>query len=297
MTRISHRAALVVVLTLVIASMLTATPAGATAQHAAGLVVDTGDRVVTVYVEFSEDTITGEELLRRADVDAVFAEYGSQGTAVCSILGVGSPKEDCFREAEQRGTYWNYSRAEDGDWQRSGRGVSSTTVEHGDVDGWAWGSSGTEPPYHSFEEIRRQHAPEPSPTPSSTAPPPSDPAPGEGEAPPSSPKPSPTATAPTIVADRATPPQEATGEPAGQPVTEAAPDIDPSATSPADPDDRAVDEPSPTPTTDAILATDETADRSRSAIALSLFVLVMIGLVGAIVWRRRTGTSGAGRGR
>lgn len=131
-----------------------ASPAAASQQrHAAGLVVDTGTEVKPVCVRFSEDAISGEELLRRADVDPVFADYGSMGKAVCALCGTGCPADDCFCESETSGRYWNYVRARDGGWQSSNRGASSTTLRHGDVDGWAWGTRGSKPPYMTFEAI------------------------------------------------------------------------------------------------------------------------------------------------
>lgn len=122
-------------------------------RHAAGLVVDTGERVKRICVRFDEPSISGEQLLRRADVDAVFADYGSMGSAVCALCGTGCPSEDCFCETNDSGRYWNFSRASDGRWQRSSRGPSETTVEDGDVHGWAWGTEGAEPSYVPFKAI------------------------------------------------------------------------------------------------------------------------------------------------
>lgn len=273
-----------------------ASAAGDTAQHAAGLVIDTGERVVTAYVEFPEETITGEELLRRADVDAVFSDYGSMGTAVCSILGVGSPQDDCFREAEENGLYWNYSRAEDGAWQRSSRGVSSTTVEHGDVDGWAWGQQGSQPPYHSFEEIRAQHAPEPSPSPT--------PAPAEEPAPEPEPDTGPPQgeqvheTAPTDPAVGSPSSTETATETATKTASETATETSSSTTSTtatpevasgSTPDDRA--SPSATPAA----AADDGPDAGRGLWSLVTFLAVMAGLVATIVWRRRDRSGITGR--
>lgn len=280
---------LTVMILAVVAWILPSATVGATTQHAAGLVIDTGDRVVTVYVEFPEETITGEELLRRADVDAVFSdEYGSMGQGVCSILGVGSPKEDCFRETERSGSYWNYWQAEDGKWRRSNQGVSNTTVEHGDVDGWAWGASGRQPPYRSFEQIREEHAPEPSPSPTPTPTPttPSSPAQEEQTSPPPAPPPT---TAPAVretpeaVASTSTPTPEVTPSATAPPPAVTSPTVDPSPRR-----DRA----SATPDARLVAAPGD-PDAGRGLWSLLTFVAVMGALIGAIVWRRkvRSGTS------
>lgn len=120
--------------------------------NAAAVVIDTGTQVRKICVRFPEPELTGEELLRRAKVDAVFAEY-SIGQAVCSLCGTGCPSDDCFCESGTTGRYWNYSRDGEAGWQRSSLGASSTTVTNGDVDGWAWGTEGAMPPWIGFESI------------------------------------------------------------------------------------------------------------------------------------------------
>lgn len=302
MIHTSRTSTVVTLVAAVVLWLLPTASAGGTAQHAAGLVVDTGDRVVTVYVTFPDgrETITGEELLRRADVDAVFSDEYGMGKAVCSILGVGSPQDDCFREAERNGLYWNYSRAEDGEWQRSNKGVSSTTVEHGDVDGWAWGGQGSQPPYHTFEEIRDQHEPEPSgsptteaspsdgspPSPQEEPPPPAetdeDPAPDDEDEPEAADTPA------DVPAAGATSPAETDDEPTSEPtaaVEEAAPTLTPT--------------PPPTPSEGAVpvAVEEELAGTSRGLLSLLTFAVVMAVLAGAIVWRRRgrSGTHGGPR--
>lgn len=125
---------------------------GSAGRNAAAVVIDTGAEVRKVCVRFDEPELTGEELLRRANVQATFAEY-SIGMAVCSLCGVGCPSDDCFCESASTGRYWNYSRGAGAGWQRSDLGASSTTVRDGDVEGWAWGTEGTTPPWIGFESI------------------------------------------------------------------------------------------------------------------------------------------------
>ncbi len=65
--------------------------------HRAGLVVRHGDgRVVTRCVTFSEESISGVELLRRSGLAATFAAYGGLGYGVCVIDGQGCDSGDCF---------------------------------------------------------------------------------------------------------------------------------------------------------------------------------------------------------
>lgn len=124
-------------------------PAG---ESAVALVIDTGEEIKRVCVRFPESELSGIELLRRAGVDPEFAEY-SIGTAVCSLCGVGCPSSNCFCESERTGRYWNYSRSTDAGWERSMLGASETTVRHGDVEGWAWGTEGATPPWSEWSTI------------------------------------------------------------------------------------------------------------------------------------------------
>lgn len=140
---------------------LAASPAGPVApvaaaaapQHRAAVVVDTGTEVRRVCVRFSEDFISGAELLIRASTDPVFRDYSGKGKAVCSLCGVGCPPdESCLTCGGD--TYWTYGRAPKGSnrFSLSGGGASSTRVRDGDVDGWRW-SKGLVPAYASIEQI------------------------------------------------------------------------------------------------------------------------------------------------
>lgn len=129
-------------------------PAAAASMNRVGLVVDTGDgQVKKMCVTFAEASISGAEVLRRADVNAVFANYGGQGTAVCSLCHTGCPSSNCLT-CDPDGRYWAYSRAPWGasSYQYSRAGAGSTTVGDGDVEAWAWGS-GRPPVYASFAEL------------------------------------------------------------------------------------------------------------------------------------------------
>lgn len=140
----------------VAAPLGTRATAGTTAaaqQNRAVLVVDTGDQVKKVCVRFWEESISGAELLRRAEVDAALRPYAGKGVAVCSLCGVGCRTDDSCLTCDPDGRYWAYSRAPAGTsgFRLSPAGASNTEVRNGDVEGWRW-SRGTSPAYISVEE-------------------------------------------------------------------------------------------------------------------------------------------------
>jgi hypothetical protein len=125
--------------------------------HRAGLVVVHGDgRVVTRCVTFTEESISGAEVLRRSGLAVVFTSYGGLGYGVCAIDGEGCEAgRDCFCQCRTTPcAYWIYShRQSDGSWVVSGVGASSWSLSDGDVDGWVWGDGSVIPPDLGLEEI------------------------------------------------------------------------------------------------------------------------------------------------
>lgn len=117
--------------------------AASSALHHAGLVVTFGDRhTQTFCVEFSEDTITGLQLLQRSGLPIVTSS-GGQGAAVCSIGGQGSDSTNCFASCTgSTCAYWAYYQFANGAWKFSQVGAAQRVVHDGDVDGWAWGPGG-----------------------------------------------------------------------------------------------------------------------------------------------------------
>jgi len=107
------------------------------------LVVDFGSgRYVTRCVEFVEDEITGEEVLKRSGLNVIF-EYSSTGAAVCKIEDVGCsfPSDPCFCQCQGSDcVYWSYWYVENDKWVYSNEGAGMHTVRDGDMEGWAWGS-------------------------------------------------------------------------------------------------------------------------------------------------------------
>jgi len=97
-----------------------------------GLVLVHGDgTVVKQCVEFSEDSITGAEVLQRAGLKPVVSAYGGLGYSICAIDGEGCA----------------------GTWAISGVGASSWRLCSGDIDGWVWGDGSETPPPVAFEDV------------------------------------------------------------------------------------------------------------------------------------------------
>jgi energy-coupling factor transport system substrate-specific component len=127
----------------------------------AGVVVQFGDGTLrTACVDLgAQDRITGEELLRRANLGPVM-EYSSLGGIVCSIdsQGCGYPQQSCWCQCKgDPCVYWQYYHLVDGAWAYATIGASSHMVRAGDVDGWSWGAGegeqGMRPPLLSLEDV------------------------------------------------------------------------------------------------------------------------------------------------
>lgn len=133
---------LAVLLTLV----LTAGQAWADGPYRAGLVVRfDDDRIHTACVTFSEDSLTGLELLERSGLRV---RRGFGGGAVCRIQDLGCEGDNCFCQctgADCR--YWAYFRlGPDAAWKYAQVGAGDVVVRDGDVEGWSWGPGATVPP-------------------------------------------------------------------------------------------------------------------------------------------------------
>jgi hypothetical protein len=142
----------------------------------AALVVDTGDSSFRYCVELDDESVSGIELITLAGEQHDLSYHlGFGGQAVCMLAGVGPTGDDCFAGYPD---FWGYWRGDGSDgWTWSSSGAGSTTVEDGDVEGWAWGSGdGPDehpmPPHTEFDDVCRQKPapeeaePEPSPQPS-----------------------------------------------------------------------------------------------------------------------------------
>src|SRR4051794_40982089 len=73
-------------------------PASAADNHAALLVDYGAGRTQQFCVAFGENSITGLELVRRANLDVKLDQFGGLGAAICKIgdTGCNTPGEICF---------------------------------------------------------------------------------------------------------------------------------------------------------------------------------------------------------
>lgn len=142
--------------------------------HRAAVIVETGSGTNRVVIEFTEDSITGIEALRRAGAEPVVYSYSGVGGAVCRLFGVGRDSgADCLGGAGGDARYWAYYRSPAGtsSFKYSNVGAGSTTVRDGDVEGWRFGTGGAP----AFVSISTILGVETSTTTSTTAAPPSAP--------------------------------------------------------------------------------------------------------------------------
>lgn len=146
---------------LLILALLPSVVARAQEVNHAGLVVLHGDgRLTYAYVAFSEEAITGVELLRRSGIPLVTVSFGGLGEGVCSIDREGCPTSECRqRVCQGRGDespFWQYFRqAAPGDWRPLTLGASQTKVRDGDLDGWSWTPKEPNLPALTLDEVAR----------------------------------------------------------------------------------------------------------------------------------------------
>lgn len=126
----------------------------------AGLVIDDGGVVETFCVPFSGDGISGEELLRRANISLV-----QLSGAVCALGprdGCFAPKSysDCFCQCPGGAncTYWAFFTKPYGrEWSLSQIGFQQVVAHDGDLQGWRWGkgsfTAAPPPPPLTFEQV------------------------------------------------------------------------------------------------------------------------------------------------
>lgn len=158
--RVFPRMPFVLALILSVATAAT-TPTGAANSelHHAGLVIRHGEGQLTyAYMAFSEDQISGFDLLERTGIDQVAIPFGSLGQGVCSLEGEGCPTGECRRNVCQssgNAPYWRYFRqVEPGMWEPAPLGASQAKVRDGTIDAWVWTSGGAGLPALSMDEIR-----------------------------------------------------------------------------------------------------------------------------------------------
>ncbi len=171
-------AALLIRTLLLLALFLPLSPGRAEGGGYVGLVIVHGDgrQLLRCIPLLGAEQISGEEVLRRAEVEVLFDFHPTQGAAVCSIDGEGCPADNCFCECQGEDCrYWAYWHLVGGNWVYAGSGASNHFVGNGDVEGWVWGEGMTAPPPTvTFAEICGPEATPPdagaTPTPSSPTP-------------------------------------------------------------------------------------------------------------------------------
>ena len=150
---------LLLLLSVGVLALLVYYPSGASDDNRAALVVDFGNgQVATRCVGFSEETISGFDLLQRSGLP-VEVDFQSGGAAVCRIDGQGCPPDDCFCACRGGGDclYWAYWHQNDGVWGYSSAGSALYQVGNGAVEGWVWGlgsvTQATPPPVIAFGDV------------------------------------------------------------------------------------------------------------------------------------------------
>lgn len=156
MTRVARAVALGVVLAgsllLVPTRPAVAAPcrtlaAAGRANHA-GIVIEFGDLSTREFcVSFTEESISGFELLQRTGLALVYQDYGGGSVTICKIGGEGCdyPAKPCFCQCLDAGvktcTFWGYYRIDSssGAWRYANGGPGSVRVRDGDLEGWRWG--------------------------------------------------------------------------------------------------------------------------------------------------------------
>ena len=145
-----------------IAPGLTPLPAAPAAEGAqVGLVITPAEgEVTTALVTVAGEEATALDVLTASGVELAVAETDF-GPAVCAILGVGQPVDNCFGDAE--GRYWAFFSLNDaGEWEAAQVGVGGFPVSDGQVLGFAWTGSDENynplviPPVVTFDEIASQ---------------------------------------------------------------------------------------------------------------------------------------------
>ena len=119
-------------------------------SHQAGLAIFSGDNsLFTTCVNFTENAISGLDLLQRSGLAIETATNPTQGTAVCKIGDVGDASNNCFGSMPNYWSYWNLG--ENG-WGYSAVGADQSQVGDGGVYAWSWGA-GNPPALLTFQNI------------------------------------------------------------------------------------------------------------------------------------------------
>jgi len=157
---LKRRIWLVVVLLLVAASLGGASVSAQSGMNRAAIIARFADgQNLVKCVQFSEASISGEELLRRTGWTIVIDADTDQGAAICKVNETGCEVDDCFCRCRggSQCEYWSYWHWIGDEWEYSDWGATDYDVTDGALEGWSWGPgnwvTGTEPPAFTFEQI------------------------------------------------------------------------------------------------------------------------------------------------
>jgi len=170
--RVALASILIATLLLIVGTAVVKADTGGQPLHRAGLIIQFADGdIVTRCVTFSEESISGLELLRRAGLKIVVDYSKGMGGAICKIQGQGCdyPADDCFCHCI--GTdcaYWSYWYVSQGRWCYARRGAGLREVHDGDIEGWIWGDGTATPPLVGLEDLCGEQGTQESPASEST---------------------------------------------------------------------------------------------------------------------------------
>lgn len=114
-----------------------------TVHHAGLVIVFPEGRNETRCVEFSEDSISGTQLLQESGLTIVFSSFGGGlGAGVCRIDDVGcSDPGNCFCQCQGAScAFWSYFKLDGSTWRYESVGPATRRLHDGDTDAWVWGS-------------------------------------------------------------------------------------------------------------------------------------------------------------
>ncbi|HSR47295.1 MAG TPA: hypothetical protein VLL77_04840 [Anaerolineales bacterium] len=128
---------------LFVLAACTAQRVPAPSGEAAILVVHGNGAITSACVSIDGDDFTGEDVLRRSEIEAAVEPTNPLGLLVCGLEGEGCdfPNEPCLCQCRALGScsYWAYFNLDpEGRWVYAVEGARLRTVQDGDVDLWIW---------------------------------------------------------------------------------------------------------------------------------------------------------------
>lgn len=139
----------------------------AQAPNRAGLIVVHGDgQVETRCVGFTEETISGYDLLARSELP-LRSEVTGMGQTICSLDNEGCDAgSHCFCQClASPCVYWSYWQWEAGAWHYATLGAGNSMLGDGAIEGWVWSEgrmgqdAALKPPVLRFDDICTVEAP------------------------------------------------------------------------------------------------------------------------------------------